>query len=115
MTLGPGDRGLPAASRGYLRASDSDREQMIDTLKAVYAAGRLAKDDFDARIGQVLAARTYAELAAVTAGLPVGPVGRPAARAQSVPAGEQRSPVGRIRARYASHSCYRFRAEFPAR
>jgi hypothetical protein len=63
VTLGPGDRGLPAASRGYLRASDSDREQMIDTLKAVYAAGRLAKDDFDARIGQALAARTYAELA----------------------------------------------------
>ena len=84
MTLGPGDRGLPAASRGYLRASDSDREQMIDTLKAVYAAGRLAKDDFDARIGQALAARTYAELAAVTAGLPAGPAaGPPPARGRS--------------------------------
>jgi len=84
VTLGPRDRGLPAASRGYLRASDSDREQMIDTLKAVYAAGRLAKDDFDARIGQALAARTYAELAAVTAGLPAGPVaGPPPARNRS--------------------------------
>ena len=84
MTLGPGDRGPSAAGRGYLRASDADREQMIDTLKAVYAAGRLAKDDFDARIGQALAARTYAELAAVTAGLPAGPVaGPPPARGRS--------------------------------
>ena len=84
MTLGPGDRGPSAAARGHLRASDADREQMVDTLKAAFAAGRLAKDDFDARIGQAFASRTYAELAAVTVGIPAGPaVGPPPARKPS--------------------------------
>ena len=36
--------------------------------------GRLDKDDFDARVGQALTARTYTELAAVTADLPAGPI-----------------------------------------
>ncbi len=84
MTLGPEDRGPSAAARGHLRASDADREQMVDTLKAAFAAGRLAKDDFDARIGQAFASRTYAELAAVTVGIPAGPaVGPPPARKPS--------------------------------
>ena len=39
VTLGPGDRGPSAAGRGHLRASDGDREQMVDTLKAAFAAG----------------------------------------------------------------------------
>jgi hypothetical protein len=34
---------------------------------------RLAKHEFDLRVGQALASRTYAELAAVTADIPVGP------------------------------------------
>lgn len=34
---------------------------------------RLAKDEFDLRVGQAFAARTHAELAAVTAGLPAEP------------------------------------------
>ena len=46
--------------------------------------GPLAKDDFDARIGQAFASRTYAELAAVTVGIPAGPaVGPPPARKPS--------------------------------
>jgi hypothetical protein len=32
----------------------------------------LAKDEFDLRVGQTLAARTYADLAALTADLPAG-------------------------------------------
>jgi len=43
---------------------------VIDLLKAVFAQGRLDRDEFDARIGQALASRTYGELAAVTAGIP---------------------------------------------
>ena len=35
--------------------------------------GRLAKGEFDLRAGQAFAARTYAELAAATAGIPAGP------------------------------------------
>jgi hypothetical protein len=68
---GPGDEKAAAtAGRGHLRASHVDREQMIDALKAAFVQGRLTKDEFDARIGQTLASRTYAELATVTADIP---------------------------------------------
>jgi 8-hydroxy-5-deazaflavin:NADPH oxidoreductase len=55
-----------------LRASHADREQAIDTLKAAFVQGRLAKDEFDARLGQAFASRTFAELAAVTGDIPAG-------------------------------------------
>ena len=58
--------------RGHLRASRTDREQAIGTLKAAFVQGRLVKDEFDLRVGQALAPRTYAELAALTADLPAG-------------------------------------------
>jgi DUF1707 SHOCT-like domain len=70
MAPGPGDE-LEAAGRGHLRASHADREQVIEVLKAAFVQGRLAKEDFDVRVGQVLASRTYADLAVVTA-LPAG-------------------------------------------
>jgi hypothetical protein len=81
---GPGDRTpATAAGRGYLRASHADREQMIDTLKTAFAHGWLTKDEFDARIGQTLVSRTYADLAAVIAGIPVGLAGVPPPRKPS--------------------------------
>jgi hypothetical protein len=55
-----------------LRASHADRGQAIGTLKAAFVAGMLAKDEFDLRVGQVFASRTYADLAALTADLPAG-------------------------------------------
>ncbi|HUB38529.1 MAG TPA: DUF1707 domain-containing protein [Streptosporangiaceae bacterium] len=61
-----------AGGRGHLRSSHADREQVIGVLKAAFVQGMLAKDEFDLRVGQVLASRTYAELAVVTADLPVG-------------------------------------------
>ena len=74
MMAGPGDEtAVAAAGRGHLRASHADRDQTIDALKAAFVQGRLTKDEFDARVGQTLASRTYAELAAVTAGLPARP------------------------------------------
>jgi DUF1707 SHOCT-like domain len=71
---GPGyERAVAVAGRGHLRASRADREQMIDALKAAFVQGRLTKDEFDARITQTLASRTYAELATVIANLPAEP------------------------------------------
>jgi len=68
---GPGDeQAVATAGRGYMLASHADRDQTIDVLKAAFAQGRLTKDEFDARIGHALAARNYAQLAAVTAGIP---------------------------------------------
>jgi hypothetical protein len=73
---GPGDETAAAEgrSRGRLRASHADREQVIGTLKAAFVQGMLAKDEFDQRVGQAFAARTHAELAALTADLPAGPI-----------------------------------------
>src|SRR5215467_1811608 len=58
--------------RGHFRASHADREQAIGTLKAAFVQGRLGKDELNARVGQALAARTYADLAKLTADLPAG-------------------------------------------
>lgn len=68
----PPDQMPVAARRGHLRASHADREQVIGSLKAAFVQGRLAKDEFDLRVGQALASRTYAELAVLTADLPAG-------------------------------------------
>jgi hypothetical protein len=62
--------GVRAAAAG-LRASHADRERVIDLLKTAFAQGRLDRDEFDARIGQALASRTYGELTAVIADIPV--------------------------------------------
>ncbi len=92
MTSGPGDEmAAGAAGRGRLRASHADREQVIGTLKAAFVQGRLTKDELDARVGQTLASRTYADLAAVTADLPAGlartqPVRQPARAKARLPA-----------------------------
>ena len=83
MTAEPGNETRAAAvDRGHLRASHDDRERVIVMLKAAFVQGRLTKDELDARAGRAFAARTYAELAAITADLPVGliaapPPGRP--------------------------------------
>jgi hypothetical protein len=70
------------AGHGRLRASDADREQVIDVLKAAFVQGRLTRDELDLRVGQALKSRTYAEQAAVIADLPAGLVraGQPGSR-----------------------------------
>ena len=73
MTAGPGDQGAAdGAARGYLRASHADREHVITVVKAAFVQGRLTKAELDGRVGQAFAARTYADLAAITADLPAG-------------------------------------------
>ena len=84
MITGPEDGA--AAGRGHLRAADADRERVIDLLKAAFVQGRLAKDELDARAGQALTARTYAELAALTDDIPAGPpIAGPPARPHNQP------------------------------
>jgi hypothetical protein len=81
-----GEMAVPAAGRDRLRASHADREQAIDGLKAAFVQGRLTKGELDARVGRALAARTYAELATVTADIPPGPdLARPPAPARVQP------------------------------
>ncbi len=88
MAAKPGDEMTAAtAGRGRLRTSHADREHVLDLLKAAFVEGLLTKDEFDMRVGQTFASRTYAELAVLTADLPAGLIGaqplRKAARAQA--------------------------------
>ena len=53
-----------------MRASDDDRQRVIDSLQQHTAAGRLTLDEFSERVGAVFAARTLQDLAATTADLP---------------------------------------------
>jgi type VI protein secretion system component VasF len=86
VTIGPWDpMAAGATGRGRLRASDADREQAIDVLKAAFVQGRLTKDELDARAGQALASRTCAELAAITADI------RPALTAAQPPSKSARA------------------------
>lgn len=81
MVAGPGDgKTAAAAGRGHLRASRASRREAADVLKAGFVQGWLVKEEFDARIGRVRAARTCAELAAVTADVPAGLDGVPPRR-----------------------------------
>jgi Domain of unknown function (DUF1707) len=97
VTTGPQD---PVASRNRLRAAHADREQVIETLKTAFVDGRLTKSELAARTGQALAARTYADLAAVTADIPAEPI-EPAAlepaAAVPAPAGPTADPPGLAR------------------
>ena len=61
--------------RGALRASDADREQVIGAIKSAFVQGRLTKDELGARVDQVYASRTYAELAHVIADIPTALTG----------------------------------------
>lgn len=60
---------------GAMRTSTADRERAVDVLKAAFAEGRLDQAEYTDRVGLVYSSRTYAELAALTADLPIGPLG----------------------------------------
>ena len=62
-----------AAGRGRLRAGHAEREQVIEALKDAFVYGRLSRDELDVRAGRALAARTRAELSALTADIPAEP------------------------------------------
>ena len=61
---------MTAGRYQHMRASSADRERTIRVLQKSFVEGRLTRDELDARAGHALAARTYAELAAVTADIP---------------------------------------------
>lgn len=51
---------------------EADADQVTRTLRASLVQGRLTKDEYDERMRQASASRSRAELAALTADLPVG-------------------------------------------
>ena len=75
MTYGPGQAYLPypGMNPGWL-AGSADRERAVGVLRAGFTEGRLTQDELDDRIARAYAARTYADLWALTSDLPSGPL-----------------------------------------
>jgi hypothetical protein len=74
QSSGGGQRDLPATVAGeQLRASHADRDQVVELLRVAAGDGRLSAEELDDRLGRALTARTYAELAPLTADLPATP------------------------------------------
>jgi len=92
---GPADE--IAAGQGRWRASHADREQVVGALQAAFVQGRLTVDELHERVGRALAARTYAELAALTIDLPAdpAPARQPAPAPQPAPARRPLNPAAR--------------------
>ncbi|MFD6564527.1 DUF1707 domain-containing protein [Micromonospora profundi] len=93
--------------RDGMRAADADREAVADRLRAALGEGRLDLNEYDERVQNAYAARTYAELDALLVDLPpVAPAERsavvpatPPAEPPSVVVGDQ-SVVGGVTARW---------------
>ncbi|WP_393059795.1 DUF1707 domain-containing protein [Streptomyces sp. LN549] len=62
----------PSRSAGRMRASDADREAVVEQLREAAAEGRIDLEELDERLGLALTAKTHAELAPLTDDL--GPV-----------------------------------------
>ena len=56
-----------------VRASDADRDRVLDVLRDAAADGRLTAAEFDERMQAALSSRTLGELAVLTADLGPGP------------------------------------------
>jgi hypothetical protein len=71
VTAEPWDQiAAPMTGHDRLRASDADRERVLDTLETAFVEGRLTHDEFFTRTGQARASLTYRELAAITFSIP---------------------------------------------
>ena len=57
-----------------IRASDQERESVVDVLRDAYADGRLTIDEFDERTSAAYAAKMRADLRELTADLPAEPL-----------------------------------------
>ena len=74
----------PARSRrDRLLVGHVDREQALEKLKDAFVHGFLTKGELDLRAGQALAARTRADLAALTSDIPPAPASAAAPAAAS--------------------------------
>jgi hypothetical protein len=66
MSAEPSEPGPP----GELRASDSERDAVVERLRDAAVEGRISLAELDIRLAQALSAVTHADLAPLTADLP---------------------------------------------
>lgn len=75
------------SDRDLMRASDDDRQKVVDRLRTALEEGRLKMDEFTDRVGLAYQAVTYGDLAKVHADLPAAsPRTEPRPVPASVPA-----------------------------
>jgi len=80
--------------RGKMRASDADRDRVVELLNLAYSEGRLSKEEYDARLDSAMSARTFADLDLLVTDLP-------SPRSSVVPPGTQETvvtPVAKVNA-----------------
>jgi hypothetical protein len=56
-----------------IRASDQERESVVDVLRDAFTDGRLTFDEFEQRTAAAYAAKTWSDLRELTCDLPAGP------------------------------------------
>src|SRR4029077_2835271 len=71
------DQHVPADPR-QMRAADTDRDHTAEVLRRAAAEGRITFEELDERIGQAYAAKTFADLEALTRDIPNAGVRTPA-------------------------------------
>ncbi len=57
-----------------IRASDKERESVVDVLRDAYTEGRLTLEEFEERTSAAYASKTWPDLRELTCDLPVEPV-----------------------------------------
>jgi DUF1707 SHOCT-like domain len=82
--FGPTGEPSGPGSLPQMRASDADRDRVMDVLRVAAGEGRLTPDDLDERLEAALSARTFGDLAALTADLVAAPPGVAMAQAEDV-------------------------------
>jgi hypothetical protein len=80
---------LENVGRETMRAADTDRQQVAERLRAALDEGRLDLSEYDERLQQAYAARTYGDLDRLLADLPLAAPGLPA-----VPTAQAPVPAG---------------------
>ncbi len=93
-----------------IRASDRERESVVDVLRDAYMEGRLTLAEFEERTAAAYGAKTRGDLGGLTSDLPVQPsfdrtlpprdprsrVGRQAAPSGGLPRSRRERPLGRL-------------------
>jgi hypothetical protein len=85
---------LEGMGRDEMRAADADRQAVADQLKGALDEGRLDLHEYDERLQQAYAAKTYGELQPLLSDLPAAALPVPA---QRDPEGLVTAPDGEVR------------------
>lgn len=70
-------------ARGSVRIGDKERDEAAHDLGEHFAAGRLAREEYDDRLALIFGARTWSDITPIFGDLPAPKPGQPAPQAQA--------------------------------